>query len=342
MGGGPVSLFHIMEALKKNEDVELAFIELGGIRNGGLIGIFRFLNTVRLIFTKTAKTDIVSLHITKSAIPIIGPFIVWITRIWKCSFSIRIFGGLGYKSNGLISKKINYWVVKNADVYFAQTKSLVEKASNDGIKNVVWYPTTRPASGIKINRSKCRNFVYLGRVRTDKGIFEIIKASKKLSDNVSIDIYGPFQGNINKNIFADLKRITYKGIVPVKNVYNILSRYDALILPTYYFGEGYPGVVLEAFNIGMPVICSNWKDIGDIVDESSGIIIEPRDSKALFEAMNLLVKDDNLYLNLCDGAIKKGDCFSNERLIDQFLLSCKQIVKIIKKRLGTIKLKSPT
>ena len=39
----------------------------------------------------------------------------------------------------------------------------------------------------------------------------------------------------------------------------VLAHYDCMLFPTHYDGEGFPGVILEAYMAGIPVIASRWK-----------------------------------------------------------------------------------
>ena len=91
------------------------------------------------------------------------------------------------------------------------------------------------------------------------------------------------------------------------------SRYSApaaLLFPSYYPGEGYPGVVIEALQLGLPVIATNWKALPEIViDQQNGLIIEARNADALCQAIALLNQDPALFRRLRQGAIKSGQQF---------------------------------
>jgi glycosyltransferase involved in cell wall biosynthesis len=59
-----------------------------------------------------------------------------------------------------------------------------------------------------------------------------------------------------------------------------------MLFPTTWKGEGFPGVIIDAFIAGLPVIASNWNMNNEIiVDGVNGFIFEPNNCLALVEKM---------------------------------------------------------
>jgi glycosyltransferase involved in cell wall biosynthesis len=46
-----------------------------------------------------------------------------------------------------------------------------------------------------------------------------------------------------------------------------LRNYDALIFPSYYQGEGHPGVLVEAMMAGLPIITTQFRSIPELVQD---------------------------------------------------------------------------
>ena len=185
-----------------------------------------------------------------------------------------------------------------SDVLFLETKHLMGQFKSLGV-NAVWFPSGRPRpTDVPKSRGYSRRFVFLSRVCREKGIDVIRDVLDKLDERFTIDIYGPIAEIDEESIRG---WANYNGVVSPTDVLETLGRYDVLILPTFYPREGYPGSIIEAYSLGMPVIATNWMAIPEIVTHGvSGILIEPKSSIALADAMQSI--DDKVYENICAGA----------------------------------------
>jgi hypothetical protein len=80
--------------------------------------------------------------------------------------------------------------------------------------------------------------------------------------------------------------------------------------------------VIEAFHAGVPVIATRWKYLPEIVDETCGILVEPKDPGELRRAMDRLTNDRELRRRLRRGAAARGEKFSADRWADLFIRAC--------------------
>lgn len=137
-------------------------------------------------------------------------------------------------------------------------------------------------------------FVFLGRLIEDKGIGLIIKAfqrlQKKYPEKCSVTFFGSPSEQYNKAFFDKLndKYIVYGGFLDLKSEEGItnLAKYDVMVFPTYFEGEGFPGVLIDAFKAGLPVIASDFHANPEVVSsESFGKLIKANDVERLELAM---------------------------------------------------------
>ena len=118
-----------------------------------------------------------------------------------------------------------------------------------------------------------------------KGIVEIINAFASLDESYTIDLYGIVKDDVltSINLPQNLKHL---GVLNPNEVTTVLRNYDVLILPTFHEGEGYPGVIIEAYSQGLPVITTNWKQIPEIViNNKTGFLITPKSKTQLVNAI---------------------------------------------------------
>ena len=115
----------------------------------------------------------------------------------------------------------------------------------------------------------------------------------------------------------------YLGPVEPSQVLGTMRKYDALLIPTHCKTEGYPGVILEAYCAGIPVIATDWNAIGEIVEnEESGLLVKPRCHNSLAEAMHRISQDTKLWSRLRAGAIRKRSEFSNAHWYQELMNHC--------------------
>ncbi len=77
----------------------------------------------------------------------------------------------------------------------------------------------------------------------------------------------------------------------VDNMEELLAGADIVVLPTTY-GEGVPRILLEAAASGLPIVATDWPGCKEIVvDGVNGLLVPPKDSRALVGAIERLISD---------------------------------------------------
>ena len=277
--------------------------------------------------------DVMATFLSDTGTLVFGPIVHCVARMMRKSWVLREFGGsfdLTYSRLPNWKKALMRRTVLSADLLLFQTHELVEYFRDVVPGNRIdWHSNFRDLEGVDRSHqsSECQRFVFLGNVKPSKGILEIMEAAATIDRDIEVDVFGRLQQGITERTFDNAHNVEYKGLLRPEEIIPTLRRYDALLLPTYYEGEGYPGVILEAYSVGIPVIATRWRAIPEIVDENTGLLIEPKDSQALAQAMTKLIDDGELYQRLCDGAWAKRQDFSLSYWADQFVDACAHIAK---------------
>ena len=98
----------------------------------------------------------------------------------------------------------------------------------------------------------------------------------------------------------------------------VLSEHDLLLLPSFYIGEGHPGIIVEAFQCHVPVIATKLRGIAEVVQhEENGLLVEPGSVDSLKAAIDRILNDPDLYRRLRVGAKEREDFFRSGPWYDQ-------------------------
>jgi len=327
LGGTAVSLYHLVNYLNSRNDINVYIVNTGYIKSSNYyLFIKKLFNDLKMVLYYTRKSDIITLHIGTRSLPYFGIIILIISKIFGKPLIVRKFNGTDTYDLKLVEKYLSHIIIKKSNLYLAQTKQLVQSASQKGISHVKWLPTSRNMA--KLNNvqknNKCRKYIFLGQVRKQKGVPQLLKAADRMPIDVIIDVYGPLGYDIKIEMFMNNKT-NYKGIVEPDNVTELLMNYDVLVLPTYHPGEGYPGVIMEAFSAGIPVITTRWKSIPELIDDKTGILVKPMNVESLYLAMLKLYNNSQLYLELKKGILAKRKKFSSDIWNNFFVEHCKKL-----------------
>lgn len=233
-----------------------------------------------------------------------------------------------------LKKNVYYWVI-GGDLHIAVQKGifnvnhmkslnyiLVEglnmknELNKYGLDNVIVTPNTKPITYLpdlkKRDEHDVFRFVFLSRVHPQKGIKEIYEATKILNqkglkDKFTVDFFGKieesFKTEFNKYI-DEVPNISYNGFLNLTNDegYKTLSSYDVMLFPTYWGGEGFPGIVIDANVSGLPIIASDWNMNKEVINDGrTGILIPPKNSEILADTMQEFIANKiNLYTMKCN------------------------------------------
>lgn len=159
-----------------------------------------------------------------------------------------------------------------------QTKGVGNRIKEStSLVNIEYFPNFR-IHNFKLEKkamnTEVLKLVFMARISKSKGLEVIFRFAEELkrdeNKKISIHFYGPMDEDSKLYFYNEKEKydfVKYYGAVEPLEVYEKLSDYDVLLLPTHYDGEGFPGSILDAYISGIPVIVSNWKDLPEFVDQ---------------------------------------------------------------------------
>lgn len=147
--------------------------------------------------------------------------------------------------------------------------------------------------------------LFVGRITVDKGIRELMAAFRALKQTGSaahLILAGPFDadgGGIPQSEVEHIPDVHVLGYT--EHPEECMAVADILCLPSYR--EGFGTVVIEAAAMGLPTVGTKIYGLTDAVaDGETGILVPPRDPVALQQALQVLLQNDALRLNMGQAA----------------------------------------
>lgn len=146
---------------------------------------------------------------------------------------------------------------------------------------------------------KILNILFVGRVVEDKGIFDLINAVAKKTNLFHLTIVGDGPDLAKCKDMIALKQVNniiFTGQLAHSEISEAYNHSDVTIVPSNNYYEGFPRVIMESWYHGKPVIVSDVGGIKAFVkNEINGLIIDRGSSDSIFNALNRLYSDQELY-----------------------------------------------
>lgn len=249
------------------------------------------------------------------------PFLYFISLLRGSKIYYVVVGG--WLAEFLSDKPLHRFLLKRIAHILPQTQQLVNQLeSRYGISNVTRLHNYR-IHNFKPNFTPVKDvikMVFMARVHPQKGVSELFHLEEYLSkrniENFIIDIYGQVTTSFEeefRNLLSFSTRIRYKGGIEPSNIYEVLSDYDLMLLPTKFYTEGFPGSILDAYIAGIPVVVSKWKYANDFIDEGkSGMTFEFLNSRSFFDTVHLLIEDPSMINNMKRDVLEEANKYTSE------------------------------
>ncbi len=263
--------------------------------------------------------------------------------------SISVITGLGYTfiNNGLTTKiakalykkSLKYakkvWFINHED----RKKFVKERLLHRDLMEIL------PGEGVDMKKYAPREkqvkdgdfkFVLIARLLWDKGVGELVEASKEIKKtypNVKVQLVGFVDAKNPQAISkAQVDDWVEKGFVEylgsTDDVRDFISEADCVVLPSYR--EGISKILLEAASMEKPIIASNVPGCRDIVEHGgSGYLCKVRDAKDLELKMRrmLTLSEDELLSMGVLGRVQVKREFDESIIIEKYLQTIKQYMK---------------
>ena len=202
------------------------------------------------------------------------------------------------------SEQIEYWDnsllerdmkgVRDSEYFLAASQfvknSLVSIGISDDNIRIVPYGVdiTRftAKSAVKKNLNDPLNLIFVGQPSYRKGMHHLLEAVSKFDSNqVKLTICGQYSSDLELyKKYRNIENIHFAGFVMNTQLKEYYQSADAFILPS--LGEGMAMVGLEAMACGLPIMCTEFSGINDLVENfESGYIFEAVSTESVIQGI---------------------------------------------------------
>lgn len=274
----------------------------------------KWLASVRLLFNMNQTYDLV---LVSHILPY-GTAVYLASLITKKPFIVIVHGmDVRLAASKSIKKIIAKIVFKHARVIVANSQALAsEVARIFGVTPIVVYPCLEKMEKME-EKKKIETKVRLltvSRLVERKGHTKVLTALAELKQSGAIQQFcydivgtGPMMQSL-KNIAdqLNLNEVVFHGEVNDEKLDSLYSSAYIFLMPVFddpIDKEGFGYVFLEAAKFGVPSVSTNIEGVNEaIINEETGILIDPTDSHALSHAILRLVNDQELQKKLGEQA----------------------------------------
>ena len=224
-----------------------------------------------------------------------------------------------------------------------QCKGMIAELESAGVTNakfvsnfkpITYYPDLDKALAARRTSEKMR-FVFLSRIMADKGCEYLLEAvrmlnEKGLQEKFIVDFYGKIDGSYKDEFLQKVNQhenVTCHGLLDLRTneVYDTLATYHAMVFPTYWKGEGFAGVFIDAFIAGLPVLASDWAYNAEILSgEQLGLVYATHDVTALANTMEKCIEGEIDLIGMAKRARTEAVKYQADRVMtEEYLKSIK-------------------
>lgn len=198
-----------------------------------------------------------------------------------------------------------------------------------GFQDLSMYAGKAPAVDAKMKPY----FFFTGRVKPRKNVHAIVAAfisfkMRTLTD-CKLVIAGHSSGDYLRSMREDLVKhglqddVFFVGYVPTEFLCSYYQQALAFVFPSLNEGFGMP--VVEAMNLGVPVITSNISSLPEAAGDAA-LLVNPHNTEDISRAMEQIYSDSKLRTYLVEKGYVQAKKFSWEKMAREYILFLERTV----------------
>lgn len=178
------------------------------------------------------------------------------------------------------------------------------------LANLIYIPNPVEKCEVVEGKSKeKKEILYAGWIIRTKGVEELIRAWKNVRGrfrDYSLHLIGPYSNDYKDYLYKeyDMESVVMEGELTHEETLKRIQECSVLVLPSYT--EGFPNIILEAMMAKKPIIATKVGAIPDMLDENSGVLIEPKQIRQIEDALCMLISNQSYQKQIATNAYQRA------------------------------------
>ena len=166
--------------------------------------------------------------------------------------------------------------------------------------------------------------LFVGRLIEQKGVFDLAGAFPTVLERADCELVfagdGPAEPELKRKLasagIAD--RVRFAGYLAGADLTEAYRRATVFVLPSW--SEGFPTVLAEAMDAGLPVVTTRIRGAADhLVDGENALFVAPRDVEGLAAALTTLLEDPDRRARMARANRARVDVFAPDVVAREYL-----------------------
>lgn len=174
--------------------------------------------------------------------------------------------------------------------------------------------------------------LFVGRLIEEKGIFELVEAFAKVLEQTHCRLVIVGEGGQEKELRSRVSHlglgesITMPGHLSESALSDEYRKATIFVLPSW--SEGFPTVLAEAMDAGLPIITTRIRGAADhLIADENALFVQPRDVNGLASALIRLLEDGDLRARMASANRERIGIFEPKVVAAEYLYVLRSLVR---------------
>jgi glycosyltransferase involved in cell wall biosynthesis len=174
--------------------------------------------------------------------------------------------------------------------------------------------------------------LFVGRIIKEKGIFELLEAFAEVVKRARCDLVIVGEGDQERRVCDRIEDLGLENCVSMVGYLSgstLIDKYNdstVLVLPSW--SEGFPTVLAEAMDAGLPIVTTRIRGAADhLIPDENALFVEPRDINGLASALLKVLTDEALRGRMSSANRKRIQIFAPKIVAVEYFQALQSLVQ---------------